>query len=145
MVQKKGKSKTKAKVSKSKRSAQPNNLLARQMFELVLVVIIVGLLIYIFLGSNKTSMEGQQVSDYFDEVKQGILNCSVYNISSGNETLNIIDANCVLPYYQLGLNNGFTYAIVSIMNRTQNCSIVPLYYENYTVNIIDVACVTNQQ
>lgn len=141
MVKKKTKRQTKSvrtlnSRSNSRTQAVSNSGFPRTIFETILVLIIVSLVAYVIFMPSPKSSNGIN----FESIKEGLVNCSVYNLTQGNETLHLITAECVMPYYQLGVNNGFTYAIVSIMNKTQNCSIVPLYYQNYTVRVVDVAC-----
>ncbi|MDN5327627.1 MAG: hypothetical protein PWP03_265 [Candidatus Woesearchaeota archaeon] len=149
MVKKKTKRQTKSQTksvrtlnsrSNSRSQAVNKNSLPRTIFDIALILIIVGLFAYVIFMPSSRSIN----SVNFESIKEGLVNCSVYNLTQGNETLHLITAECVMPYYQLGVNNGFTYAIVSIMNKTQNCSIVPLYYQNYTVRVVDVACLQTQ-
>jgi hypothetical protein len=45
-------------------------------------------------------------------------------------------------YVVQGQNEGFEFAVVSIMQRAAppNCQTVPLFYQNQTINLVSVEC-----
>jgi uncharacterized membrane protein len=57
-----------------------------------------------------------------------------------------ITANAIKEYnlardnYQKGLNDGYTQAVVQLMNQAATCQQVPINYQNQTLNIIAVDC-----
>ena len=150
MVRKTVKNKTRKRKSVSLQTKNLSGTSSKTIFEIVLILIVAGLLSYIFL--IRATPNGDQESDAsfdFENIKQGLVNCTIYNLTQGNETLHLIAADCIALYsqlaYQQGLSDGFGYAIFEIMNRTRNCSIVPLFYQNYTISVIDVACLQPKQ
>jgi flagellar basal body-associated protein FliL len=39
-----------------------------------------------------------------------------------------------------GWNDGYTFAVVSLMQQASSCQPVPIYFENQTINVIAIEC-----